>query len=92
MTDEEIIAGLREIVGTLQRVEHREHGVIPGLIPAPRSGLFLPTTEDVAKLLVMRRAYAYEEAVRAYTAEEIDFEQVYRCWSEALYGAFGEKL
>lgn len=92
MTDEQLIAGLREIVGTLQRVTHWERGVIPGLVAAPRSGSFLPTSEDLAKMLVMRRAYAYEEAVRAYIAEEIDFEQVYRCWSEPVFGAFGERL
>lgn len=39
-----------------------------------------------------KRVDAYERAVAAYIREEISLEQIYRCWAEPIYGAFGETL
>ncbi len=59
---------------------------------APRNGMFIPVSAEVAARESVDRARAYEYAVRRYIAEEIPLERLYDCWSEPVIGAFGETI
>lgn len=58
----------------------------------PAQGVFKPVTIEQARIENAKRVDGYARNVQRYINEEIRLEDVYRCWTEPVLGAYGETL
>lgn len=73
-------------------VTHRHDKSIPGCTPAPRSGIYRPTSMDEAVAECGYRAELYNMDVNAYIRGDLHKKDIFKSFERPIFGAYGERL